>query len=774
MTAFLTPLGLLHITSFPTGFINSPSEFQECMVCIFQDEIIPQIMNVFIDDAPICGPSTIYPDQGGNPTVLTERPGIWQYIWEHAVDLNRILHRMAEAGATFSGKKFQICQPQVLILGQAVGVNGREPDTKRVNMIKEWPAPRNITEARQFIGLCGTVRIWISNYSQITSSITSTWKKGVEFAWTEECQEAFDILKELITTAPAILPINYTCERPIIISVDSSYMGVGMILSQLVEKGKCQPSRYGSLPFSKMEAKYSQPKLELYGLFHAFRHFRLYIIGAKHLIVEVDAKYIKGMLNEPKLQPNAVINRWIQGVLLFDFTLVHIPATKFKGSDALSCRPLDSDIEVEPYDDTWLDEIALFHSDYGPCLRQKIGLQDATLETPDAYVLTIAAIQETTLKKIYEYLTNPVPETVTRNFLRKVAKYYTKAGQLFKRTKSDHPLLVIFDTDKQQELMNMAHESLGHHGEKATWENLCTLLYWPQMYQDIHHHVKSCHKCQIHRTMKVHLPITTPPPSTMFTKVHMDIILMPPAKGYCYIVLARDDLSKCIEGRALRKASARTVATFVLEDIRLQYGCIGKIVTDNGPEFKGALSELLKKYSIPQINISPYNSQANGVVEQGHFAIREALVKACQGDIHLWPSKLRAALFADNVTVRRSTGYPAYFLLHGTDPILLFDLWESTFLVEGFRQKLSSKELLTLHIQQIECRDKDVVRAMQILRSSRLASKRQFEKRFETHLVHGIYSPGDLVLIRNTAMEKELNRKTKPRYLGPYKVIRQI
>ena len=79
---------------------------------------------------------------------------------------------------------------------------------------------------------------------------------------------------------------------------------------------------------------------------------------------------------------------------------------------------------------------------------------------------------------------------------------------------------------------------------------------------------------------------------------------------------------------------------FVLEDLILQYGCIGKIVTDNGLEFKGVLSELLKKYSIPQVYISPYNSQANGMVEQGHFAVREALVKACQGDIHLWPDKL--------------------------------------------------------------------------------------------------------------------------------------
>ena len=201
---------------------------------------------------------------------------------------------------------------------------------------------------------------------------------------------------------------------------------------------------------------------------------------------------------------------------------------------------------------------------------------------------------------------------------------------------------------------------------------------------DICHHVKSWHDCQIYSTMKVHSPINIPAPSTMFTKVHMDIMLM--AKGYHYIVLVQ--VHMYVNRRALQKASACTVATFMLEELILQYGYIGKIVTDNGLEFKGALSELLKKCSIPQVDISPYNSQVNGIVQQGHFAIREALVKVYQGDIHLWPDKLQVALFIDNVIVRRSTGYSAYFLLHGTDSVLPFDLWKSTFLVEGFQQTL--------------------------------------------------------------------------------------
>ena len=57
-----------------------------------------------------------------------------------------------------------------------------------------------------------------------------------------------------------------------------------------------------------IESNYSQAKLKLYGLFIALRWFRLYLTGVKRLIVEVDAKYIKEILNTPDLQSIAVLN----------------------------------------------------------------------------------------------------------------------------------------------------------------------------------------------------------------------------------------------------------------------------------------------------------------------------------------------------------------------------------------------------------------------------------------------------------------------------------
>ena len=86
---------------------------------------------------------------------------------------------------------------------------------------------------------------------------------------------------------------------------------------------------------------------------------------------------------------------------------------------------------------------------------------------------------------------------------------------------------------------------------------------------------------------------------------------------------------------------------------------------------------------------------------------------------------------------------------------------------------MSAIELLALRIRQLERHPEDVERASNILKQTRIASKEQFEKRFSTRLTRTEMPPGSLVLVRNTTVEKELDRKSKPRYLGPYKVLRR-
>ncbi|KAL5523329.1 hypothetical protein ACEPAF_1596 [Sanghuangporus sanghuang] len=89
---------------------------------------------------------------------------------------------------------------------------------------------------------------------------------------------------------------------------------------------------------------------------------RLYLIGVRKLVVEMDAAYIKGMINNPDLQPNATINRWIAGILLFDFEIRHIPAADFKCTDGLSRRPpAPEDPPPDEGYEEWIDDTYGFY-----------------------------------------------------------------------------------------------------------------------------------------------------------------------------------------------------------------------------------------------------------------------------------------------------------------------------------------------------------------------------------------------------------------------------
>jgi len=160
-------------------------------------------------------------------------------------------------------------------------------------------------------------------------------------------------LKDMILESPTLCAIDYECGREVILVVDTSNIAVGYILLQVRKDGKCYPSCFGSISLTEVESHYSQAKLELYGLFCAVH---VHIFGITNLMVEVDTKYIKGMINNPDLQPNTTINQWIMRILLFSFTLVHIPATTHTGADSLSRRqPAEGDIAEEDDHKDWLD-----------------------------------------------------------------------------------------------------------------------------------------------------------------------------------------------------------------------------------------------------------------------------------------------------------------------------------------------------------------------------------------------------------------------------------
>src|ERR1700734_4510736 len=169
-----------------------------------------------------------------------------------------------------------------------------------------------------------------------------------------------DDLKQALLSSSALRPIDYNSDAPIILLVDTSYIAVGYILSQANLKNPHirYHSRFGSISLNERESRFSQAKLELYGLYRVLRTLKLYLIGVRNLTVEVDAKYIKGMLSHPDIAPSASINRWILSILMFHFTLVHVPGAHH-GPDGLSRQRPQPGADPDPEDDfeDWINNV---------------------------------------------------------------------------------------------------------------------------------------------------------------------------------------------------------------------------------------------------------------------------------------------------------------------------------------------------------------------------------------------------------------------------------
>ena len=52
-------------------------------------------------------------------------------------------------------------------------------------------------------------QVWIRNFAQIAELLLRLMKKDVEFEWRDEQGEAIVTLKEKLTSAPALKPIEY-------------------------------------------------------------------------------------------------------------------------------------------------------------------------------------------------------------------------------------------------------------------------------------------------------------------------------------------------------------------------------------------------------------------------------------------------------------------------------------------------------------------------------------------------------------------------------------
>ena len=364
LTTFSSLIGPHRSCFLPQGATNSLPEFQRCTTHTLQDEI-PKNGGVFVDDVGLKGPTSTYNEE-------EVAPGIRRFVFEYATVFDRFMARFIEAGITASGKKLVLATPRLHIVGTIVSKEGWHLEHGLVTKILNWGPLTSVTDVRSFLGTAGVGRKWIKGFSLIAKPLTQLTRLAVqrEFYFSPEAEAAQKELKHLVSTAPVLVKLDYEAAKRmthldvlprasehglVIVGIDSCQNGTGWILFQMVGKEK-HPVIFGSCTFNDTESRYSQAKLELYGVFRAVKDLRHRIWGI-HIRIDVDAKFLIEMVKQPDL-PNAPMTRWISYIALFDYVMNHVPAASHAGVDGLSRRqrtPEDSDEEdAEEYLDKFM------------------------------------------------------------------------------------------------------------------------------------------------------------------------------------------------------------------------------------------------------------------------------------------------------------------------------------------------------------------------------------------------------------------------------------
>ncbi|KIN93863.1 hypothetical protein M404DRAFT_169988 [Pisolithus tinctorius Marx 270] len=325
------------------------------------------------------------------------------------------------------------------------------------------------------------------------------------------------------------------------------------------------------------------------------------------------------------------------------------------------------------------------------------------------------------------------------SFFNSASHFFLLDDNLWHRELHGRHQLVI-DESKQYCLIKEVHDNLRHKGVFMVCTRLLLRFWWPLLVEDVKWYVCTCHECQIRQTQKLHIPPTVPMIGGLFHKAHIDMMLMPKAGGYHYIVQAHCALTSYPKWRMLRAEN----------------------------------NALAMQYHIHHIRISPYNSQANGIVERHHYDVCEAIMKSCENDDCHWHTVVHSVFWAEQVTILKSTGLSPYFMVHGVEPLFPFDLAEATFLLPLSRDDatpLTTTELIAWHACQLQKRQDDLDQVRGNVLRTCFQSIQQFEAAFQHRIKDHNFAPSTLMLVRNSRIEKELNRKTKPQYTGPMVIL---
>ena len=203
---------------------------------------------------------------------------IFSHSWDyHIKHLDTILERIQNAGLTVKPKKCSVGGSQIEYLDHVIGSGTIQPKDDKIQAVKEFSRPLTKKNVRAFLGLPSYYHRFISRYAAIALPLTSLTKEALPntVCWTQECEGAFETLKDLFTSAPILIAPDFT--KSFIRQTDASNIGLGAVLGQLDANGHERPIVYLNRKLLSREQNYTTSEKECLAIVWAIGKLHYYL-----------------------------------------------------------------------------------------------------------------------------------------------------------------------------------------------------------------------------------------------------------------------------------------------------------------------------------------------------------------------------------------------------------------------------------------------------------------------------------------------------------------
>jgi len=319
-TAFCVKGGLYEFNVMPFGLTNAPATFQRLMNEIFKD-LHDKCVGVYMDDVLVRSPT-------------------WA---QHLKDLREVFIRFRQANLRLNIAKCKFVQPRLPFLGYIVSKEGIRTDPEKVRAMVEFQQPKDAHALRMFLGTVGYYRSFIRDYSAKTNPLNRLLKKDEPYIWGEEQQQAFELVKSSMTSAPILAYPDFN--RPFSLYTDASKQGLGAILGQKEPDGKREHViLYIARSLSPPEKHYGSSELECLGAVWAITKLQKYLWYLPFDLY-TDHQALTSLLNQK--HTNSKFVRWVLLLQEFEFK-VHYRPGPLNRADSLSRSYLAMTVEDDP------------------------------------------------------------------------------------------------------------------------------------------------------------------------------------------------------------------------------------------------------------------------------------------------------------------------------------------------------------------------------------------------------------------------------------------